>query len=100
MQKSLNDFPLMTKGGIQGYMSQIVDLGVSEVARSKRGFLYNFFKYGKNMLEKPSITPSGSEGIPWWKKRENFIKRHLVQYKKNKTLRRKLALIAWAYLPH
>ena len=63
--------------------------GVSEVARSKRGFLtaYNKAKTSSNLSEK------------WENKRREFIARHLAQYKKNPTPRRKLALIAWAYNP-
>jgi hypothetical protein len=58
---------------------------VSEVARSKGQFLDQYKKYGVNLPQE------------WKLKRENFIKRHLVQYKKNPTLRRKLALLTWAY---
>jgi hypothetical protein len=59
---------------------------VSIIARGKDQFLSNYRKYGQNNL------PDN-----WKIKRENFIKRHLVSYKKNPTLRRKLALLVWAY---
>lgn len=65
-------------------------LGVSEVARSPRGFLTQYKRVGGN-------PDKLSEA--WRNKREGFIARHLVQYKKNPTLRRKLALNAWAYNP-
>ena len=58
---------------------------VSEVARSKGQFLDQYKKYGTNLPD------------DWKIKRENFIKRHMVQYEKNPTLRRQLALMAWAY---
>ena len=58
---------------------------VSEVARSKGQFIDQYKKYGTNLPD------------DWKIKRENFIKRHMVQYEKNPTLRRQLALMAWAY---
>ena len=58
---------------------------VSIVARSPKGFLT---MYKKGLLNEK-----------WLKKRQNFIKRHLAQYIKNPTLRRRIALIAWAYMP-
>jgi hypothetical protein len=65
-------------------------LGVSEVARSPRGFLTQYKRVGGNP-DKLSLE--------WKVKRHGFIRRHLAQYRKNKTLRRKLALYAWAYNP-
>lgn len=65
------------------YEKQARDLGVSEVARSRTGFLG---RYKNNELDDY-----------WMNKRENFIKRHLVQYKKNPTTRRRLALMMWAF---
>jgi hypothetical protein len=47
------------------------------------------------MLEE--TAPGGK--ITWRQKRTNFIRRHLVQYKANRTERRRLALIEWAYNP-
>lgn len=90
----------MSRQQIKPWIKEMEYEKVSEVARSPRGFLFHYMKYGPQMLSKPSITPGGNFGsIDWWKKRENFIKRHLAQYKKNQTYRRKLALIAWAYMP-
>lgn len=65
-------------------------LKVSEVARSPRGFLTQYKRVGGN-------PDKLSEH--WRNKREGFIARHKVQYDKNKTPRRKLALQAWAYNP-
>jgi len=72
---------------IERYMPEIIKLNVSTVARSPNQFLSQYKRYGTNLPYK------------WAVKRENFIKRHLAQYKENPTLRRKLALITWAYLP-
>lgn len=71
------------------YEPQMQKFGVSKVARGKRGFLTNYKKY-KTKDEMPDY---------WRKKRHGFISRHLVQYRNNRTPRRKLALIAWAYNP-
>jgi len=65
-------------------------LGVSEIARSPAGFL-TAYKRTKGNYKKLSGN--------WQEKRWAFIRRHLVAYKSNPTKRRKLALIAWAYLP-
>lgn len=65
-------------------------LGVSEVARSPRGFLSAYKRVGGD---------SDRLSEAWKRKREGFIARHLAQYRKNPTYRRRLALIAWAYLP-
>ena len=44
--------------------------------------------------------PKYSNLSPEWKrKQKGFVARHLVQYKKNPTYRRRLALIAWSYDP-
>jgi len=65
-------------------------LGVSKVARSSRGFLTAYKRAKGN-------PDNLSEG--WKKKRGAFISRHMAQYEKNPTKRRKLALNAWAYNP-
>lgn len=59
--------------------------GVSKIARSKSGFLGQYKK--------------GPLNDYWIKKRENFIKRHLAQFRENPTPRRELALMMWAYKP-
>lgn len=73
-------------------------LGVSVVARSKRGFMTAFRRAGGRL----------SRLSPYWKKRrENFIKRHYAQvlkrkeplFKNGKPTRRHLALIFWAWSP-
>lgn len=65
-------------------------LGVSKVARSPRGFLTAYKRVGGS----PSKLSEA-----WKRKRNGFIARHLAQYNVNPILRRKLALIAWAYMP-
>lgn len=77
--------PLST---IKKYEPEMKRLRVSEVARSPRGFLSAYKRIG----------PAIKRGI-WTKRRDAFIRRHLVQYRQNKTYRRWLALVAWAYMP-
>ncbi len=78
---------------------EMKERGVSEVARSPRGFLTAYRDAGgrENRLS------------DWWQnRRDNFVDRHMAQVKKrNEKLwdddgrpsRRHLALIAWAYTP-
>ena len=80
-------FPFISYKQIESYLPEIEREKVSQVARSQNGFLSIYKQYGVNMPN------------DWKIKRENFIKRHLVQYEKNPTHRRKLALIVWAYDP-
>lgn len=81
------EYPFISYKQIESFLPEMKRLGVSEVARSEKGFLKQYKKYGINLPQE------------WKIKRINFIKRHLVQYNKNKTYRRMLALIAWAYNP-
>ena len=74
---------------IRKYEPEMRRLKVSEVARSPRGFLTAYKKAG-----------SPNKLSPKWKQtREAFIARHYAQYRNNPTVRRRLALIAWAYDP-
>lgn len=75
---------------IKQYEPEMRQEKVSIVARSPRGFLTAY----KRIKGKPSKL-----NLAWHKKRNSFIARHLAQYRKNPTYRRKLALIAWAYMP-
>ena len=81
--------PFLPLSVIRKYEPDMVRYQVSRVARSPRGFLTAYKRAGN--FSKLSDS--------WKKKREAFIARHLAQYKKKPTYRRKLALIAWAYMP-
>lgn len=80
-------YPLLTYQEVKYYIPFMQSLGVSKRARSKGQFLDTYQKYHNNLPES------------WALKRENFIKRHYEQYKVNPTVRRRLALIAWAFDP-
>lgn len=75
---------------IRKYEPEMRTLEVSEVARSPRGFLtaYKRVNGDHNRLSES-----------WRVKRSAFISRSLPQYKAKPTKRRKLSLIAWAYMP-
>lgn len=83
-------YKYLTLNQINKHEPLMKQLRVSEVARSPRGFLPAYKRAGGN----PSRLSES-----WRKKRYAFIRRHIVQYRKKPTLRRKLALIAWAYMP-
>ena len=84
------NFKFMALKDIMKYEPEMKRLQVSEVARSARGFL----------TEYKNASGDHRKLSAWWKiTRTNFIKRHLVQYKKHPTYRRLLALYAWAYDP-
>jgi hypothetical protein len=70
-------------------------LGVSTVARSPGGFMRVYETAGSATAMRS--LPVGT--ITWERKRANFVKRHLAQYRVRPTLRRWLALVMWAYRP-
>lgn len=84
------EYPFMPLAHVLKHVPEMERLGVSEVARSARGFLTAYRAAGT----------SAKLPAEWRQKRVNFIKRTLVQYKANPTYRRWLALVAWAfYIP-
>ena len=62
---------------------------VSEVARSRRGYL--------TALKRAGNYDNLSDA--WKSKQKAFVARHYSQYKKKPTRRRRLALIAWSFDP-
>jgi hypothetical protein len=86
----MREYSYMPLSEIRKYEPEMQKLGVSEVARSPRGFLTAYKRIGGN----PNKLSDD-----WKIKRHGFIRRHLAQYEVNPTLRRRLALIAWAYKP-
>jgi hypothetical protein len=72
---------------IQRHLPLIRRLNVSEKARSHGQFLSQYKKHGTSLPQY------------WLEKREAFIARTLPEYNRNKTIRRRLSLIAWAYDP-
>lgn len=85
-------------------------LGVSRVARSRRGFLSAYEAAGgvpSRMGRTPAATP-GRRPYDWRRRRAEFISRHMAQVRARgealwtpdgQPTRRHLALVAWAYTP-
>ena len=80
-------------------------LGVSEVARSRVGFLAAWARANGDPNQ---LTTDKVSGQLWRDRRNNFLARHLAQVEaKGEPLwvdgqptRRHLALVAWAYTPN
>lgn len=73
--------------------------GVSEVARSDRGFVAAYNRANGNERKMATMKVPGYPNQNWAQRRRNFVARHLAQYRQNPTPRRRLALIMWAYDP-
>ena len=79
----------MALSDVEKYVAEAERLGVSKVAKGPGGFLEMYRRAG---------VP-GNVSVEWQRKRNGFIARTLAQYKKNKTGRRELSLIMWAFSP-
>ena len=85
------EYPYISLQTVEKYIPEMEVRGVSEVARSPRGFISAYRRAGG----KPSNLSTF-----WRVKRNGFIARHLATYKPDsKHERQRLALIAWAYMP-
>jgi len=92
--------PVMSYAAAHAWERQAAERGVSEVARSARGFMRAYQRAG-----------TFSRLDPWWqRRRDGFIARHMAQANRGERLwekvrgawrptRRALALIMWAYMP-
>ncbi len=83
-------YPYIGLNTIARFEPDMSKLKVSMVARSPRGFLTYYKRVG-------GIQNNVNDY--WDRRRAAFIARHMAQYEKNPTYRRRLALIAWAYDP-
>lgn len=88
---TVSNYRWLTLREIAPYEPDMARLGVSEVARSPRGFLTAYKRAGGDWRKLSAR---------WLVERENFIKRHFAQYKVYRTYRQFLALVAWAYKPY
>ncbi len=97
----MSTYPVMSYAAAHAWEKQAAARGVSEVARSARGFMRAYQRAG-----------SWSKLDPWWKRRrEGFLARHIAQAMHGENIwertrrgtwrptRRSLAMIMWAYLP-
>jgi hypothetical protein len=86
----MNKYEFMALKDIKKYISDMEKLKVSEIARGKDGFLTEYIR----------VKGDSSKLSDFWiKKRNSFIARTLAAYIENRTYRRALSLIAWAYDP-
>ena len=75
-------------------------LGVSEVARGKKGFLWAYKRAGdRKRMEKTPVDVYNPAGLTWGEKRNAFLSRSVPQFDGNRTYRRWLSLVMWAYVP-
>ena len=93
----MREYPVMSLKETLKYEDEAKKEKVSEVARSSKGFLGQYKKNKTFNNFKNNIVPNGK--INWEEKRNAFIDRHLEQYRRNPTPRRKLALQMWSYNP-
>ena len=93
-RKSKQEYPWAPLAAVLRAEPEAARLGVSEVARSPRGFVraYEALK-GQTASASVPLYPNQT----WGQRRHNFVKRHLAQYRQNPTERRRLALLMWAY---
>ena len=82
---------------VESMIPTLVENGVSEVARSPRGFIRAYGHFRTPMQMAIEFVPG--ERVTWAQKRELFIRRTLAAYKKNPSYRRALSLMAWAFMP-
>jgi hypothetical protein len=87
----------MTVEEVESIIPTLEQNGVSEVARSPRGFIRAYAHYQSPDRMENVLAPG--ERVSWAQKRELFIRRTLAAYKKNPSYRRALSLMAWAYMP-
>jgi hypothetical protein len=85
-----SDYPWLSLSTIAKYEPEMKRLGVSEVARSPRGFLTAYKRVGGDWRK---LSPD------WIKERNAFVARFLAMWREHRTEKIKLALIAWAYMP-
>ena len=94
----LGGYKYLSLAQIAKYEKLARSWGVSEVARSSRGFLTAYKRAGGN---------PGRLSEAWQAKRDGFVRRHMAQVKMNREplfesgmpTRRHLALVMWAYSP-
>ena len=91
-----DSFPWLTYEEAVAWRAKAAKEKVSEVARGPGGFMD---VYSREKTPARMAAAMYSKTQSWGQRRTNFIKRHLPQYVRKKTRRRRLALIMWAYDP-
>ena len=84
------------------YEAEAKAKGVSEVARSTRGFMRAYEAAKGNPDVMAGMIVPGIDRFSFWdKRRDEFLARHVAQYNKpgGRTRRRWLSLVMWAHKP-
>lgn len=96
-------YKLMSWRQVERWLAEIDRLEVSRVARgeerstvTREGFLQAYRRWPSR---RQLARAWAREGETWLERRDRFVARHLAQYRRKRTYRRRLALIAWAYDP-
>ena len=94
------NYPWLTYEEAKEFLPEAEKEKVSVVARGSGGFMdvYKTAKTPQSMMQKVWVG-ANNRTEPWGVRRENFIKRHMAQYTKKPTKRRRLALLMWAFDP-
>lgn len=99
---TIRRFKWMSLDEALGHEKEAQKLGVSSVARSHRGFMRAYEKAKGDPNTMASMVVPGINRFSYWdKRRDEFVARHMAQYKQagGKTRRRWLSLAMWAYRP-
>ena len=75
---------------VEQYVPAASRLGVSVIARSRRGFVPAYRRYHKGHM-------AAETWCRWLRRRSGFLARHLAQYNKKPTHRRWLSMMMWAF---
>lgn len=98
-RKPSRKYRWMRYSNAHAYEEEANRLGVSKVARSARGFMraYETARTPEKMAS--TQVPQINRFQFWDQRRDDFIGRHLPQYRSKPSHRRRLALIMWAFEP-
>lgn len=101
-KKAISRYPWMSTREALGYEKEARAQGVSAVARSARGFMRAYEKAKSPNAMALVHTPGVNRIVTWDKRRDEFIARHLKQYRQpgGATRRRFLMFAMWAYRPN
>ena len=84
---------------VKRHEEQARRLGVSAVARSPRGFVRAYEAAGGSARVMNATRVPDYPNQTWGQRRANFIARHLAQYRRQPTARRRYALRMWGLDP-
>jgi hypothetical protein len=93
----------MTYKQAHTYETEAHGLGVSKIARGRRGFMRAYEKHSRGKGQQAAeramekATVPGYPGQSWSQRRAGFIARWLPVYRRKRSRRIALALAMWAY---